>query len=160
MRYQSPTCHTLLGPMKGGLSVGRRPEILRNVRRQLGNDTVSVELKWSVKCQGTKSECRCRATLVLGCMSVSDEKNGTVSVVGNTPFMGPTFARVWWNPILIPVRGSALPTRAIGVITSLQVFVCDQWAYVGNCADAVDRLLILTDIFYIKVKDRCVIIFR
>ena len=52
--------------MKGGLSVGRRPEILFNVKRRLGNETVSVGLKWSVKCRGTKSECQCRATLVLG----------------------------------------------------------------------------------------------
>ncbi len=52
--------------MKGRLSVGRRPGILGNVQRRLGNETVSVMLKWSVKCRGTKSECRCRATLVFG----------------------------------------------------------------------------------------------
>ncbi len=57
---------TFEGPMKGGLSVRRRPEMLRNVRRQLGNETVSVGLKWSVKCRVTNSECRCRATLILG----------------------------------------------------------------------------------------------
>ncbi len=32
----------VIGPMKGGLSVGRRLEILCNVWRQLGNETVSV----------------------------------------------------------------------------------------------------------------------
>ncbi len=51
---------------KGGSSVGRRLEILRNVWHRLGNETVSVGLKWSVKCRATKSECRCRATLILG----------------------------------------------------------------------------------------------
>ncbi len=45
--------------MKGGLSVGHRPEILRNVWRRLSNKTVSVGLKWSVKCRVTNSECRC-----------------------------------------------------------------------------------------------------
>ncbi len=50
---------------KGGLSVGRRLEILLNVRCRLGNETVSVRLKWSVKCRVTKSECQCRATLIL-----------------------------------------------------------------------------------------------
>ncbi len=45
------------GPMKGGLSVGCRLEILRNVWRRLGNETVSVGQKYSVKC---------RATLILG----------------------------------------------------------------------------------------------
>ena len=76
--------------MKGGLKVGCRLEILCNVRSRLGNETVSVGLKWGVKCRATKSECRCRATLILGCMSVSDGKNGSVSDVWNTPFMGPT----------------------------------------------------------------------
>ena len=94
--------------MKGGLSVGRRLEILRNVRRRLGNKTVSVGLKWSVKCRAIKSECRCRATLILGWMSVSDGKNGSVSGVENTPFMGPNilvyehekiphFMIFWWK---------------------------------------------------------------
>ncbi len=76
--------------MKGGLSVGRRLAILRNVRRQLGNETVTVGPKWSVKCRVTNSECRCQATLVLDLMSVSDGKNCPVSDVGNTPFMGPS----------------------------------------------------------------------
>ena len=80
---------TIIGPMKGGLSVRRRLEILHNVRRRLKNETVSVGLKWSVKCRGTKSVCRCRATLILGRMSVSDGKNDSVLHVGNTPFMGP-----------------------------------------------------------------------
>ena len=79
--------------MKGGLSGGRWPKVLRNVWRRLGNETVSVGLKWRVKCRGTKSECQCRATLVLGWMLVSDGKNGTVSSVGNTPFMGPIIAQ-------------------------------------------------------------------
>ena len=35
--------------MKGSLGVGRRPEIFRNVRRRLGNETVYVGLEWSVK---------------------------------------------------------------------------------------------------------------
>ncbi len=56
----------IIGPMKGGLSVGRRPKILANVRCRLGNETVSVGLKWSVKCRITNSECRCGATLILG----------------------------------------------------------------------------------------------
>ena len=47
---------------EGGLSVGCRLEILRNVWRRLGNKTASVGLKWSVKCQATNSECR----LILG----------------------------------------------------------------------------------------------
>ncbi len=34
-------------------------EILRKIRRRLPNETVSVRLKWSVDCQGNKSECRC-----------------------------------------------------------------------------------------------------
>ncbi len=38
-----------IGPMKGGLSVGHRLEILRNVRRRLGNETVSVGAE--VECQ-------------------------------------------------------------------------------------------------------------
>ncbi len=38
------------GAMKGGLSVGRRLEILCNVQRRLGNETVSVGLNWS-ECQ-------------------------------------------------------------------------------------------------------------
>ncbi len=75
--------------MKGGLSVGRQLEILRNVPCRLGNKTVSVGLKWSVKCRAYKSECRCQATLIFGWMSVSDGKNGSVSGVRNTPFMGP-----------------------------------------------------------------------
>ena len=78
-----------LGPKKGSLSVWRRLKILRNVRRRLGNDTVSVGLKCSVKCWVTNAECWCRATLILGWMSVTDGKNGPVSGVGNTPFMGP-----------------------------------------------------------------------
>ncbi len=57
---------SLIGLMKGGLSVGRRPEILHNVRRRLGNETVCVELKWSVKCRVTNSECQCQATLIFG----------------------------------------------------------------------------------------------
>ncbi len=55
-----------VGPMKGGLSVGCRLKILHNVQHRLGNETVSVRLKWSVKCRVTNSECRCRATLILG----------------------------------------------------------------------------------------------
>ncbi len=73
------------------MSVGRRLEILRNVWRRLGNEIVSVRLKWSVKCRVTESGCQCWATLILGLMSVSDGKNGPVSGVGNTPFMGPKF---------------------------------------------------------------------
>ncbi len=57
---------TNIGPMKGSLSVGRRLEILLNVSRRLGNETVSVGLKWSVKCRVTNFECRCQATSLLG----------------------------------------------------------------------------------------------
>ncbi len=28
--------------------------------------------------------------------------------------------------------------------SGVRLCVCDQWAYAGNCADAVDRLLIIT----------------
>ncbi len=63
-----------LGPIKGGLSVGCQLEILRNVQCRLKIETVSVRLKWSVKCRVTKSECRCRAPIILGWMSVSDRK--------------------------------------------------------------------------------------
>ncbi len=59
-------CSNTARAHKGDLSVGRRLKILRNVRRQLTDETVSVGLKWSVKCQAKKSECRCRATLILG----------------------------------------------------------------------------------------------
>ena len=52
-----------------------------------GNETVSVGLKWSVTCQVIKSGCR--ATFDFG-LSVSDGKNGPVSGVRNTPFMGPS----------------------------------------------------------------------
>ncbi len=83
----------LKGPVKGGLSVRRRLKILHNVWRRLGNETVSVGLKWSVKCRVTNYECGCRATLILGRMSVSDGKKGPVSGVGNTPFMGPIKGR-------------------------------------------------------------------
>ena len=41
---------SLLGPMKGGLSIRHRPEILHNVQHRLVKETVSVGLKWSVKC--------------------------------------------------------------------------------------------------------------
>ncbi len=38
------------------------------------------------------------------------------------------------------VRPSVHLQRAVGVITSLQVFVCNQWAYAGSCADFNDLL--------------------
>ncbi len=79
----------IIGPMKGGLSVGCWPEILLDVRHRLGYETVGVGLKSSVKCRVANPECRCRATLILGWMSVLDGKNGPVSSVGNTPFMDP-----------------------------------------------------------------------
>ncbi len=72
-----------------GLSFRRRLGIFGNVRCQLGNKNVGVGLKRSVKCRADNSECRCQPTLILICMSVSDEKNGPVSGVGNTPFVGP-----------------------------------------------------------------------
>ncbi len=55
---------------------------------------------------------------------------------------------------MVDIRGSALPNAAKGnnlkfgaIMESLPVqrvclFVCNQWAYADNCADAVDRLLI------------------
>ncbi len=89
-----------IGPMKGGLSVGRRLEILRNVRRRLENETVSVRHKWSVECWVTNAECRCLATLImliLGWMSVSNGINGPVSGVRNTPFMAPGYGLHVWN---------------------------------------------------------------
>ena len=92
--------------MKGGLSVGRRPEILHNVRRRLGNETVCVELKWSVKCRVTISECRCQATLIFGWMSVSNGKNGPVSGVGNTPFRGPNIGSVLLPNLILILQGS------------------------------------------------------
>ncbi len=80
----------LLGPMKGGWIVGCRLEILRNVRCRLGIESVQCQAEWSVQCRAGNSECRCRPKLILVWMSVSAGKSGTVSNVGNTPFMGPT----------------------------------------------------------------------
>ncbi len=86
-----PFCNAaaFLGPMKGGLSVGCRLKIFHNVWRRLGKESVVCRADWSVECRASNSECRCRPTLNLGWMSVSDGKNGLVSGVGNTPFMGP-----------------------------------------------------------------------
>ncbi len=98
------------GPIKGGLNVGGRLEFFGNVQCQLGNKNVSVGVKWSVECRADNSECpwerilvpqqtfngmRCRPTLILVWMSVSDWKNGPVSGVGNTPFMGPKKPCAW-----------------------------------------------------------------
>ena len=44
-----------IGPMKGSLSVGCQLKILHNVRCRIGNETISVGLKRSVKCWVTKS---------------------------------------------------------------------------------------------------------
>ncbi len=77
--------------MKGGLSVGRQTEILRSVRRRLPDETVSVKLKWSVKCRSPILECWCRATLILGMnVSVGWKKWPSVGC-WKYPFMGPTF---------------------------------------------------------------------
>ncbi len=47
----------------------------------------------------------------------------------------------------VDIRGSALPSAAKSnrshyQSSGVRVCVCNQWAYAGNCADAVDRLLI------------------
>ncbi len=49
-------------------------------------------------------------------------------------------------------RRSALPSAAKGnrshyQFSGVRLGVCDQWAYAGNCADAVDRLLIFIDCY-------------
>ncbi len=54
-----------IGPMKGGLSVGCRLKIFRNVRCQLGKESVECQADWSVECWASNSECRCRPTLIL-----------------------------------------------------------------------------------------------
>ncbi len=70
----------ITGLMKGDLNVGRRLEILRNVRRRLGYETVYEAV-------GGQKE---RMSKLLGqSMSVSDGKNDPVSDVRNTPFVGP-----------------------------------------------------------------------
>ena len=98
-KWMLPKRGLFIGLMKGGLSVGCRLKILHNVRRRLGNETVSVGLKWSVKCRISNSECQCRPTLILGWMSVPDGKNGLVSGVGNTPFMGPISAEQLYSSL-------------------------------------------------------------
>ncbi len=54
----------------------------------------------------------------------------------------------------VDIRGSALPSAAKGnrshyQSSGIRLCVCDQWAYAGNCADAVDRLLIFTSQKYL-----------
>ena len=84
-----------IGPMKGGLSVGCRLKIFCHVWCRLGKESVECRADWSVECRASNSECWCRRTLILVWMSVSDEKNGLVSGVGNTPFMNGTFLWPW-----------------------------------------------------------------
>ena len=55
----------LIGPMKGGLSVGCRLKTFRNVRRRLGKESVECRAERSVECRARNSECRCRPTLIL-----------------------------------------------------------------------------------------------
>ena len=80
----------LVGLTKGGLSVGRRPKILRNVLRRLGNETRQCQAGVECHVSGHQFLVSLRATLILGWMSVSDGKNDPVSGVDNTPFMGLT----------------------------------------------------------------------
>ncbi len=61
----------------------------------LGNNDVSVGLKWSVDCQADNLECGCWATLIFVWMSVSHGKKGSVSSGGNSSFMGPIRALSW-----------------------------------------------------------------
>ena len=72
-----PGARQALRPVKGGLNVRCRLEILGNVWCRFGNE--SVGLKWGVECRTDNFECRCRPKLILVWMSVSDGKNGPVS---------------------------------------------------------------------------------
>ncbi len=81
---------TVLGPMKGGQSVGCWLKIFRNVWRRLGIESVQCRAEWSVKCWVSNFECLCWPTWVLVWMSVLAQKNGPASRVQNTPFMDPS----------------------------------------------------------------------
>ncbi len=90
MTLWAPGCHflsTYCGkPARRSLHVYFRRAY---VRCWLGKRSVGCRADWSVECRASNSECRCQLTLILVWMSVSDGKNGLVSGVGNTPFMGP-----------------------------------------------------------------------
>ena len=66
LKYYIGTIHSVLMCFYIRLGINRAHKGGTSVGRRLGNETVSVGLKWSVKCRATKSECRCRATLILG----------------------------------------------------------------------------------------------
>ena len=103
----------VVGPMKRGLSVGRRLEILHYVRRRLGNETVSVGLKWSVKCRVTNSECRCRATLIIlflvGCQCPM-EKMVQCLVSELLPS---------WALVAAPITASAMSNASLSILPIL-----------------------------------------
>ncbi len=118
--------------MKWGVSVGRRLKILRNVHASTARWDETVGIKWSVECLANKSECRCRATSILGWMSVSDEENCLVAGVGITSSMGPITLKVIWH------TQHGLGTSLF--ITKIVLFFAATWAQ-SQCHNMVSNFV-------------------
>ena len=103
---------------EGGLSVGVDPKFCRKVWHQLRNETFSAGLKCSVKCQVTNSECQCRATLILGWISVSDGTNGPVSEISPSWALKRVFPVTLWKFPGSVSRIVFLPNQIIPRISS------------------------------------------